>query len=74
MVQQIKSEVLDNRRVGNYHVLSLTAPGIADSAQPGQCVTIAMGGEGAAHGRDCRCARAHIVLLTAYTRTRVNEN
>ena len=31
MVQQIKSEVLDNRRVGDYHVLSLTAPGIAES-------------------------------------------
>ena len=46
MVQQIKSEVLDNRRVGAYQVLSLTAPGIADSAQPGQFVTIAMGGEG----------------------------
>ena len=45
MVQQIKSEVLDNRRVGEYHVLSLTAPGIAESAQPGHFVTIAMGGE-----------------------------
>ncbi len=45
MVQQIKSEVLDNRRVGDYHVLSLTAPGIAESAQPGHFVTIAMGGE-----------------------------
>ena len=45
MVQQIKSEVLDNRRVGGYHVLSLTAPGIAESAQPGHFVTIAMGGE-----------------------------
>ena len=45
MVQQIKSEVLDNRRVGDYHVLSLTAPGIAESAQPGHFVTIARGGE-----------------------------
>ena len=39
------SEVLDNRRVGEYHVLSLTAPGIAETARPGHFVTLAMGGE-----------------------------
>ena len=44
MVQQIKSEVLDNRRVGAYHVLSLTAPGMAERSA-GHFVTIAMGGE-----------------------------
>jgi dihydroorotate dehydrogenase electron transfer subunit len=45
MAQQIVSEVLDNRRVGDYHVLSLTAPGIAETALPGHFVTLAMGGE-----------------------------
>jgi dihydroorotate dehydrogenase electron transfer subunit len=45
MPQQIKSEILDNRRAGDYQVLSLTAPGIADLARPGHFVTLAMGGE-----------------------------
>jgi len=45
MPQQIKSEILDNRRSGEYHVLSLTAPGISDIAKPGHFVTLAMGGE-----------------------------
>jgi len=45
MAQQIASEILDNRRVGDYHVLSLTAPGVAESVQPGHFVTMAMGGE-----------------------------
>lgn len=45
MPEQVMSEVLDNRRVGDYHVLSLTAPGIAESARPGHFVTLAMGGE-----------------------------
>ena len=45
MPQQIVSEVLDNRRVGEYHVLSLTAPGISETARPGHFVTLAMGGE-----------------------------
>lgn len=45
MPHQIKSEVLDNRRAGDYHVISLTAPGIADLARPGHFVTLAMGGE-----------------------------
>lgn len=44
MPHQISGEVLDVRRAGVYHVLSLTAPGIADDAQPGQFVTISMGG------------------------------
>ncbi len=45
MPEQILSEVLDNRRVGEYHVLSLTAPGISETARPGHFVTLAMGGE-----------------------------
>jgi len=42
---QVKGEVLDIRRVGGYHVLSLTAPGIADIARPGHFVTLGIGGE-----------------------------
>jgi dihydroorotate dehydrogenase electron transfer subunit len=42
---QVKGEVLDIRRVGAYHVLSLTAPGIADVARPGHFVTLGIGGE-----------------------------
>ncbi|MGA0209770.1 MAG: dihydroorotate dehydrogenase electron transfer subunit [Candidatus Nanopelagicales bacterium] len=45
MPEQITAEVLDNRRVGDYHVLSLTAPGIFETARPGHFVTMAMGGE-----------------------------
>lgn len=45
MPEQVQSEVLDNRRAGDYHVLSLTAPGISDIARPGHFVTLAMGGE-----------------------------
>jgi dihydroorotate dehydrogenase electron transfer subunit len=42
---QVKGEVLDIRRVGGYHVLSLTAPGISDIARPGHFVTLGIGGE-----------------------------
>ena len=45
MPLQIVAEVLDNRRSGDYHVISLTAPGIAELAKPGHFVTLAMGGE-----------------------------
>ena len=45
MPVQVKGEVLDIRRVGGYHVLSLTAPGIADIARPGHFVTLGIGGE-----------------------------
>lgn len=44
MPHQITGEVLDVRRAGAYHVLSLTAPGIAEDAQPGHFVTVSMGG------------------------------
>lgn len=45
MAVQVKGEVLDIRRVGAYHALSLTAPGIADLARPGHFVTLGIGGE-----------------------------
>lgn len=44
MPHQITGEVLDVRRAGIYHVLSLTAPGIAEDAEPGHFVTVSMGG------------------------------
>ena len=45
MPLQIAAEVLDNRRTGDYHVISLTAPGVAELAKPGHFVTLARGGE-----------------------------
>ncbi|MFN8172754.1 MAG: dihydroorotate dehydrogenase electron transfer subunit [Candidatus Nanopelagicales bacterium] len=42
---QAKGEVLDVRRVGAYHVLSLTAPGVAEVTRPGHFVTLGIGGE-----------------------------
>jgi len=38
-------EVLDVQRTGKYFVISVTAPGIAERTQPGQFITIGMGGE-----------------------------
>lgn len=45
MPVQVKGEVLDLRRVGSYHVMSLTAPGITDGVRPGHFVTLGIGGE-----------------------------
>ena len=42
---QVKGEVLDVRRSGAYHVLSITAPGITELTRPGHFVTIGIGGE-----------------------------
>ena len=42
---QVKGEVLDVRRSGSYHVLSLTAPGITEITRPGHFVTLGIGGE-----------------------------
>jgi len=42
---QVSGEVLSNRKVGDYHVLTLVAPGIAESARPGHFVTLGVGGE-----------------------------
>lgn len=38
-------EILDINRSGAYYIISITAPGISEIAQPGQFVTIGMGGE-----------------------------
>jgi len=45
MTVQVKGQVLDVRRAGAYHVLSLTAPGISEKAKPGHFVTLGIGGE-----------------------------
>jgi dihydroorotate dehydrogenase electron transfer subunit len=42
---QVRGEVLSIRRVGDYHSLTLVAPGIADGARPGHFVALAVGGE-----------------------------
>ncbi len=42
---QIDGEVLDVQRTGAYFVMSVTAPGIAERTQPGQFITVGMGGE-----------------------------
>jgi len=45
MAVQVTGQVLDIRRAGAYHVLSLTAPGISEQAKPGHFVTLGIGGE-----------------------------
>jgi len=42
---QVNGEVLDVQRTGKYFVMSVTAPGIVERTQPGQFVTVGMGGE-----------------------------
>jgi dihydroorotate dehydrogenase electron transfer subunit len=41
---QVRGEVLARRRVGAYHLLEIAAPGVADSARPGQFVALTVGG------------------------------
>ncbi|MGI9093457.1 MAG: dihydroorotate dehydrogenase electron transfer subunit [Mycobacteriales bacterium] len=40
----VRGEVLSRKRVGAYHQITLIAPGVADSARPGQFVALAVGG------------------------------
>ena len=42
---QVTGEVLGLRRAGDYHVLTLTAPGIAELTRPGHFVALAVGGD-----------------------------
>lgn len=42
---QIKGEVLDVRRAGQYHVISVTAPGLPERARPGHFINIGIGGD-----------------------------
>ncbi|HEX7104768.1 MAG TPA: dihydroorotate dehydrogenase electron transfer subunit [Acidothermaceae bacterium] len=41
---QVTGEVLSLRRIGAYHAMTVVAPGVAESAKPGQFVTVAVGG------------------------------
>jgi dihydroorotate dehydrogenase electron transfer subunit len=41
---QVTGEVLGLRRAGDYHVLTLTAPGVAELTRPGHFVALAVGG------------------------------
>ncbi|HYN75131.1 MAG TPA: dihydroorotate dehydrogenase electron transfer subunit [Candidatus Limnocylindria bacterium] len=41
---QVRGEVLQMRRIGAYHALTLVAPGVADQARPGHFVALAVGG------------------------------
>ncbi|WP_299445522.1 dihydroorotate dehydrogenase electron transfer subunit [uncultured Phycicoccus sp.] len=43
-VVQVAGELIANRRVGAYHHLTLVAPGVAELADPGQFVALAVGG------------------------------
>jgi len=45
MPVQVRGEVLSTRRVGDYHALTLVAPGIADGTRPGHFVALAVGGD-----------------------------
>lgn len=45
MVVQVKGQILEVRRAGSYYVMSLTAPGISETARPGHFVTVGIGGE-----------------------------
>lgn len=42
---QVVGEILDVNRSGSYFIMSVTAPGISEKAQPGQFVTVGMGGD-----------------------------
>jgi dihydroorotate dehydrogenase electron transfer subunit len=44
MPVQVKGEVLSLRRVGAYHLLSTTAPGIPELTKPGHFVALSVGG------------------------------
>jgi dihydroorotate dehydrogenase electron transfer subunit len=41
---QVKGEVLSLRRIGAYNAMAVVAPGVAETAKPGQFVTVAVGG------------------------------
>ena len=44
MPVQVRGEVLDIRRAGAYHAMTLVAPGIAENTRPGHFVALSVGG------------------------------
>jgi dihydroorotate dehydrogenase electron transfer subunit len=45
---QVEAEVFSNKRVGDYHHLTLVADGVAERTRPGNFVALAIGGESSA--------------------------
>jgi len=45
---QVRGEVLSIRRAGDYHALTVVAPGVAEGARPGHFVAVAVGGPSSA--------------------------
>ncbi len=41
-MRRVRAEILNTRRLGAYHSLTLVAPGIAERARPGQFISVAM--------------------------------
>ena len=46
MPVQVQGEVLGSRRTGDYHQMTIVAPGVAEGTRPGHFVALAVGGEG----------------------------
>ena len=46
---QVAGELLSNRRIGAYHQLTFVAPDVAEVAEPGQFVALAVGGDTSAN-------------------------
>jgi dihydroorotate dehydrogenase electron transfer subunit len=46
MPVQVKGEVLSIKPIGEYHSMTVVAPGIAELTRPGQFVAVAVGGDG----------------------------
>jgi dihydroorotate dehydrogenase electron transfer subunit len=46
---QVTGELVVNRRIGAYHQLTFVAPGVAEAAEPGQFVALAVGGDTSAN-------------------------
>jgi dihydroorotate dehydrogenase electron transfer subunit len=44
-VRRLRAEILNTRKLGGYHQLTLVAPDIAERARPGQFISIAMPGD-----------------------------
>jgi len=46
---QVRGEVLSTRRVGEYHQLTVVAPGVAEQVRPGHFIALTVGGQTSAH-------------------------
>jgi dihydroorotate dehydrogenase electron transfer subunit len=48
-IAELDGELIASRRVGAYHHLTFAAPGVAETARPGQFVALSVGGPTSAH-------------------------